>query len=461
MAATRATPWHPSREDIAKAQTREELEAVRAALAAWQAELSSSSGVVAEQNEEDGFTVVGKQPPPSPPPHPQLPVEPEHVPTPPPPPVQQQQQQQQPRVEEDGFVVMEPTPGGEVASSAGGDVLGRILPKTPLTCAEVGCSRLVARADSSLHRCAHCRHVWCSLHSSKLLITISNGGATVTPLCERCSERASWQPGITRDKSDAFFRARARWAEQRNAEVLAWRQAVATSVEEPFLDPQAAQLRKQQQQQQQSAAPTVLMGLFRSIVLTAQDTWAQCAVCGAFFDRLSIKRNCNLCKRDVCQSCGVSETALDVRVAERLLGKPFASPPPPARATAMLRCCGRCAARVHSETMQHMLSQARKTAPEWIARHDASLQLCACVASELALLGELQGSDAERVRNSIAAMVAELQDAASWFVSLERKLPPFSAQARLVRGIRRRLLAGITSAKERLIRSRVVRGVIQ
>lgn len=50
------------------------------------------------------------------------------------------------------------------------------------------------------------------------------------------------------------------------------------------------------------------------IVLSNRDTWDSCSICENYFERLSIKMNCELCKNITCKTCGIHSTSFNIEL---------------------------------------------------------------------------------------------------------------------------------------------------
>ena len=220
-------------------------------------------------------------------------------------------------------------------------------------------------------------------------------------------------------------------------------------------------------------------GLRASLVLTARDTWAACAGCNAYFDRLTVKHTCALCQRAFCARCGLAATPVATAVLVRALGLEAlrralvrAGTAVPARLAP--RVCARCA-----RFCRHLEAAARASAappapPAWVPRYEECLRIADGCAQTLALVtggsgdnsgsGDGNGSSsnssnaassdiqaAVRMCESVAAMVRELEEACAWLGSIAA---PTRTEAALLRNVRRRLVNTVSSTKAQLVAAR-------
>eukprot|EP01094_Clydonella_sp_ATCC50884_P019775 TRINITY_DN393_c0_g2_i3.p1 TRINITY_DN393_c0_g2~~TRINITY_DN393_c0_g2_i3.p1 ORF type:complete len:2102 (+),score=678.39 TRINITY_DN393_c0_g2_i3:55-6306(+) len=81
-----------------------------------------------------------------------------------------------------------------------------------------------------------------------------------------------------------------------------------------------------------------VMNPLKNVVLFAKDTWKQCAACGEYFGRMSLKRFCQLCEKSFCSQCCASSVTLIPKDIDDC----FASHEGELRVC----CCAMCAAAV-------------------------------------------------------------------------------------------------------------------
>lgn len=91
-----------------------------------------------------------------------------------------------------------------------------------------------------------------------------------------------------------------------------------------------------------------IISLFSSIVISNKDTWSKCKQCDKYFDRLSIKLECQLCGGATCKACDVQKIVVSTRILGIQHDKPILK----------LKTCATC-----TSTVQYLsrVSMVKKT----------------------------------------------------------------------------------------------------
>jgi hypothetical protein len=384
------TSARPSRAEILKATTKEDLAAISDALLAWQEELTAkqqAANFFAQKSAATPATTTTA-----------LPTD---VRATEPATEEETQRADSPGTLEDEFVLVDsktlPAQKTQPQQQQQQPISALVLSvKTPLSCSEPGCARIVLRADASLHQCAVCRRVFCAEHSDRLAIAIS--GQTARALCEACHTLTCWAPGATTDRTADLRLARVRFVVRATEEATAWKGAVSQGLEAAMLylggAPAAQAIPTLQQQIPAVAIAGMVKGVVGNVFVPSH---GQCAVCAQAFTRLSVRRTCALCRKDVCYACGVVDAELGVAMCTRILGKvPKASP-------ASVKCCGLCNLMLAKERIAANLERERsattvtQSQPEWLRRHDECVRLAEGIQAQMAVVLD-DGGDAAGAR---------------------------------------------------------------
>ena len=389
--------------------------------------------------------------------------------------------------------------------------------KKPFMCSEEGCMRFVVHADDALHKCACCGHVFCAEHSSRLSVIFEKpppavfapapaaaagaGAAAEVPsavpvvFCDECLERRRFHPGTVCDKTAMFFAMRAVAANTRAGELAEWKQTVTPAVVALLCGPGVApstvpgasttaaiaaastapnngsSSSNSSTRDSSSSSSGRSTGLLSSLVLTTKDTWTTCAGCAAYFDRLSVRHTCALCRRAFCAQCGVAATPMATAVLVHVLGLDALRQHLARAGTAVPtrlepRVCRGCA-RAYRRLCTEATLAARATPPAWLPRYEECLRIADGCAQTLALVagsssdhgsrgGRGTAPDAQaaaRLCESAAAMLHELEDACAWLGSLATapSTAHTRAEAALLRNVRARFVHSISSCKAQLV----------
>lgn len=370
--------------------------------------------------------------------------------------------------------------------------------KKPFMCSEEGCMRFVVHADDALHKCACCGHVFCAEHSGRLSVIFEKpppsvfappaaGGAAAAAapasavpvvFCDECLERRRFHPGPVCDKTAMFFAMRAVALNSRAGELAEWKQTVTPAVVAllcgPGVDPSTIPGAMSSSSAGTSTTTSATgtgnssssgegsTGLLSSLVLTTKDTWTACAGCETYFDRLSVRHPCALCRRVFCARCGVAPAPMATAVLVRVLGLDALRRRLARAGTAVPprlepRVCRRCA-RFYQRLCTDATLAARAAPPAWLPRYEECLRIADGCAQTLALVSANSSTApdvaaATRLCESVAAMLHELEDACTWLGSLAAA--PAAAHTRaettLLRNVRARLVHTISSCKAQLV----------
>ena len=399
-------------------------------------------------------------------------------------------------------------PGG------GGGGLDPETPKTvkkkkPFMCSEEGCMRFVLNAEDALHKCADCGHIFCAEHSSRLSVIFQkpassifapapadgparNAGPVAVALCEDCLERRKFHPGVSRDRTATFFAMRAVALNKLDTELTEWKESVSPAVSSMICGTSPAAAGGGPAGAAAGGGDASATGIGRflsSLVLTAKDTWTTCAGCGMYFDRLTMKHTCVLCKRVFCSQCGLVSSTMNTVMLLHILGLgqmvpkvgPSSSIPPRLE----LKVCHRCDFFYKRMRIGITLPLAVEP-PAWIWRYEECQRIADGCAQTLALvtsvppdqensalgLGPSADPSAPRVERlpndqaskrlceSVSAMLLELEEACSWLANLANAAtsdrdpmddPPSHTEIILLKNIRRRFFNNITSCKAQLV----------
>ena len=396
-----------------------------------------------------------------------------------------------------------------------------------LVCSEDGCMRLVVRADEALHRCGVCGRVFCADHSARLSVVfrqralpvfvkkqqqqqqqqqrgVEAGETVAVVLCDECLEREQFQPGRTRDRSAQLIAERAAAANQHRARLARWKQGVASVVMAHIValpPPSPAVPRSAttttttatsgRQQQEEGGGGVVLVWNSNSSNNSSKsselDRWTWCSACGALFERLSKKHQCELCGRVVCSACGVVDCAMNTAMLLHVVGldrvrrRLVAAPPPcsaaPAAAAAaaghsvVVKACKQCQ-QLWQQCVVDVTFAVSTQAPDWQARCDEFVRIAQCCVDTLAFV-EAQPARAstEEARreeeqatvqacNSVSAMLDEVGEGCVWLgrVAGSDGEEWSRAERAVVANIRRRLVDTSRACKAKLVglRARLV-----